>query len=551
MNALSTALSATGAAGCVVAGLTVAFRWNRTNDARRAPLLWLIWAIVVAVTIGLLGTAANILGGWPDGWLSGFAGGVVVLPIGVVLGRIDDLAPRSRGVLVATAVNAGLIVLVAMVYVAAVAGLGRTPEPGERSILWLSVAAAAVAAVLTSPARSRLEEAANLRVYGERHSPDEALRTFGSRMSRAVPMDELLLQLVEILRKTMQLDSAEIYTGDRGRYALAVSAPSRLTRVVQLDDEALAVATRARVQGNAWLQLWTPGLLDGREERALRCVMVAHLGELLGMIVVERGRDRTGFSEEEDNILVDLGRQVGLALHNVSLDSALQASLEELQQRNEELVASRARIVAAADEARRRIERNLHDGAQQHLVALAVNVGLVKSLLAVDPDRSTEILDGLRADVQEALHELRELAHGIYPPLLRDRGLGDALQAVANRAALPATVQVADLGRHDPDVEAAVYFCVVEAVQNAGKYAGEGASISIRAGVDEGELWFEVADDGDGFDAVDSSLGHGFVNMADRLGAFRGELHVRSGPGEGTLVRGEVPAGANPAVGAT
>jgi signal transduction histidine kinase len=541
-------LSAVGAVACVAAAVLVSSRSGRIGDGRHIGALWAAWALVVTITAALLAVAAHLLVGWPDDWFAGFAAGVVAFPLGLALGRVRPLAPRARGVLVATIVNAGLVVLVAGVYVAAVAGFGRTPRPEERSVLWLSVVAAAVAALVAAPARERLEEAANLRVYGEPHSPDEALRTFGGRMSRAVPMDELLLQLVEILRKTMRLDSAEVYTGDRGRFALAVSAPSRPARVMVLEGEALAVATRARAQGNAWLELWVPELLEGRHDRAVRCVMIAHLGELLGMIVVERGRDRTAFGEEEDATLVDLARQVGLALHNVSLDSALEASLDELQRRNDELVASRARIVAAADESRRRIERDLHDGAQQHLVALAVKVGLVKTLLTADPEHSGEILDGLRHDVQDALDELRELAHGIYPPLLRDRGLVEALQAVANRATPPAVLEAGDVGRYAPDVEAALYFCVAEAVQNAGKYAGDGARISIRLGDGDGSLWFEVVDDGAGFDADGSPFGHGFVNMADRLGAFRGRIEVRSAIGEGTVVRGEVPAAHAPLV---
>jgi signal transduction histidine kinase len=240
-------------------------------------------------------------------------------------------------------------------------------------------------------------------------------------------------------------------------------------------------------------------------------------------------------------VLVELARQVGLALHNVRLDSALQASLDELKIRNEELVASRARIVAAADESRRQIERNLHDGAQQHLVALAVKVGLVKTLMTADPETAAAMLDELRSDVQATLTELRELAHGIYPPLLRDRGLNEALKTAANRASLPTTVDAADVARYDGDVEAAVYFCCLEAMQNAGKHAGASASIHVGVGNGDGSLWFEVSDDGAGFDPTVAEHGHGFVNMRDRLGAFGGELRVTSTEGAGTTIRGTLP----------
>src|SRR6185437_1735175 len=178
-----------------------------------------------------------------------------------------------------------------------------------------------------------------------------------------------------------------------------------------------------------------------------------------------------------------------------------------------------ARIVATADQSRRQIERNLHDGAQQHLVALAVKLGLARQLVDSDPVTVATLLEELRNDAQATLTELRELAHGIYPPLLMDRGLPEALRAAANRAVLPTEV-VADVGRYQSDVEAAVYFCCLEAMQNAGKYAGEGAHLTVTVAATDDELTFEVADDGAGFDATDIvRKGHGFVNMADRLGA--------------------------------
>jgi signal transduction histidine kinase len=243
----------------------------------------------------------------------------------------------------------------------------------------------------------------------------------------------------------------------------------------------------------------------------------------------------------ENVITVDIARQLGLALHNVRLDNALQASLDDLQVANDELVASRARIVAATDESRRRIERNLHDGAQQHLVALAVKVGLVRQLLDADPVTATAMLDELRGDVQATLTELRELAHGIYPPRLRDRGLRDALVAAADRAPLPTTVDADGLGRYGPDLETAVYFCCLEAIQNAGKYAGPDASIVVRVGELDAALWFTVSDDGVGFDPAAVAESHGFVNMRDRLGAFAGDLEVTSGVGAGTTIRGSIP----------
>ena len=170
-----------------------------------------------------------------------------------------------------------------------------------------------------------------------------------------------------------------------------------------------------------------------------------------------------------------------------------------------------------------------------------MKLGLAKQLLASDPAVVESMLDELRSDAQETLTQLRELAHGIYPPLLIDRGLGEALRAAANRAVLPTQIH-ATVDRFGAEIEAAVYFCCLEAMQNAGKHAGGDACIEITVDRVDGQLVFEVADDGIGFD-LDSraAKGHGFVNMADRLGAIGGRVDVESSPGNGTSVRGRIP----------
>jgi len=206
-----------------------------------------------------------------------------------------------------------------------------------------------------------------------------------------------------------------------------------------------------------------------------------------------------------------------------------------------ELRASRARVVSAADAERRRIERDLHDGAQQHLIGLAVHLRLASDLADTDPAKATEILDSLSADIQQALDELRDLAHGIYPPLLQDRGLADALTAAAGRAPARVRVEASALGRYDPDVEAAAYFCCLEALQNAGKYAGAGATVAIRLREEDDMLVFEVADDGAGFDTANGRAGVGITNMRDRVGAIGGSLHIASSVGTGTTISGLIP----------
>ena len=259
---------------------------------------------------------------------------------------------------------------------------------------------------------------------------------------------------------------------------------------------------------------------------------------IIGMVAgytIERGL-RTGFRQRR----VIEAQRAELASHNVRLDSALRTSLAELRLRADELQASRARIVAAADAERRRIERDLHDGAQQRLTSLAIRLRLAAEVAGPDAELAS-LLAELGTEVHDTAQELRRLAHGIYPPLLRDSGLAAALSAASRHSPLPTTVQAASLGRYPVGVEAAVYFCCLEALQNAGKHAGEGATVCVRVREDPGTLMFEVADDGAGFDAGSHGLGAGFLNMADRLGAFGGGLRVDSAPGRGTRVTGTVP----------
>jgi signal transduction histidine kinase len=217
---------------------------------------------------------------------------------------------------------------------------------------------------------------------------------------------------------------------------------------------------------------------------------------------------------------------------------------EQLGTRTEELRASRARIVASSDETRRKVERDLHDGAQQHLVLLDLKLGLAKKLVS-DDSRGVAALEEAQADLERALSELRDLAHGIYPSVLTNNGLASALEEAATRAPLPVEVEIEVEGdrRYRPELEAAIYFCCLEALQNAGKHAGEGARATVRLSPAGFELKFEVQDDGRGFDAASVNGRAGLQNMDDRIGALGGEVRIESEPGEGTVVAGSVPIG--------
>lgn len=213
---------------------------------------------------------------------------------------------------------------------------------------------------------------------------------------------------------------------------------------------------------------------------------------------------------------------------------------EQLSAHDAELRASRARIVAAADESRRQVERDLHDGAQQYLVLMELKLGLLARGVAEEP-KNAALAAELKSDLDSALAELRDLAHGLYPAVLETDGLGAALRAAAERSPLSVSVDSDGVGRAAPDIEAAVYFCCLEAMQNAAKHAGEGASVAVTIGGSGGRLRFAVFDDGRGYDTDALGTSHGLQNMADRIGALGGELTIESTPGEGTTVSGSVP----------
>jgi signal transduction histidine kinase len=507
----------------------------------RERLQWIGASAVLAAGLALAAAVLHVLVAWPAAIAATTVACTVLLSVGMIAGEIQSLGPSAGRVLVQFIAVAGFAVVVAAIYMVIVLGVGTGPATArEREVLGLSMLAAAIAAIGYLPARERLLAWAKHVVYGAREAPDEALRTFGSRLTRAIPMDELLLQLAESLRKTMALTSAEVYTGTGDVLDRTVSVPDAGSRSIVVTPRERAVVTRAGVSGSAWATVWLPALLDGREQSQLRVAPVSHAGQLLGLIVVERPASGDSFSDDDDRVLTDLARQVGLALHNAQLDSALQSSLDELRAQAEALRESRARIVASGDAERRRLERNLHDGAQQNLVALAVSLRLARDVLADEPEAAAQMLDELAGDLKITIADLRDLAHGIYPPLLADGGLARALEAAASRSPLAVQVTAPGIARYTPEIEAAVYFCCLEALQNAAKHA-PGATVQIRLWEESGGLLFSVTDDGPGYVAAAARSGHGYINMADRLGAIGGTVRWQSEPGHGATVQGSIP----------
>jgi signal transduction histidine kinase len=272
--------------------------------------------------------------------------------------------------------------------------------------------------------------------------------------------------------------------------------------------------------------------------------------ELIGVFGLGYCEPRA-FGQGEQRLLVALAQRAGLAIQNARLFERAQhaAALEERQrlarELAEELRASRQRIVAAQDAERRRLERDIHDGAQQQLVAVAVNIRVAQELTETDPAEAIGLLVAIGEQLGEALGNLRDLARGIFPAVLADRGLVAALEAQLRRGPGARAQLVADPAmatvRLAPEVEAAAYFCCLEALQNCAKHAG-GAPTQVRLALEDAWLAFTVSDSGPGFDDTVARDGTGLQGMADRLAAIGGTLEVRSQLGHGTVVRGRVPA---------
>jgi signal transduction histidine kinase len=261
-------------------------------------------------------------------------------------------------------------------------------------------------------------------------------------------------------------------------------------------------------------------------------VPVRHGDELLGAISLSKPREEA-LTSAEDSLLQHLASQASLVMRNAQLTAELRATIDEL-------LASRRRLVGAQDAERRRIERNLHDGAQQQLIALAIQLGLLAES-ADDPELVRQAVPDLKAQLSTALDDLRALARGIYPPLLAEQGLVMALRTQAARSPVPVVLEADQVGRYRQDAESTVYFCTLEALQNVAKHARASQAI-IRLSGSGDTLEFSVSDDGTGFAITATGYGSGLQGMSDRLAALGGTLAVRSHPGQGTTITGRLPA---------
>ena len=483
----------------LAAAASLVVRLRRARGDERQQLRWIAFAAAIGIVCVILTSPLFHL---PR------ALGSLAIPLIPAAAAIAILKYRLYDIDVVirkTVVLGTIAVFITAVYMALVVGpiLLIHSEGGSRESVVLSAIAAAVVAVAFQPVRQRAHRFANRLVYGKRATPYEVLSVFSERMGETFAAEEVLPRMAQILAEGTGAKNAVVWLREGSTLRSAASWPEPSDRSVPLSSDDL------------------PDL--GLAETA---VPVRHRGEMLGALSVTKPQ-QDPLTPAEEKLVADLAGQAGLVLRNASLIS--------------ELRASRQRLVAAQDEERRKLERNLHDGAQQQLVALSVKQRLAETLIDRDAERAKELMAEIQSDSVEALETLRDLARGIYPPLLADKGLVAALEGQARKAAVPTQVRVENVGRYAQDVEAAVYFCTLEALNNVAKYS-RASRAEVHLSQTNGELIFEVVDDGAGFDPAETGYGTGLQGMVDRLDALGGAVLVESRPGEGTAVRGRIPA---------
>jgi signal transduction histidine kinase len=517
----SAALGAVALIAAITAVLALVSVFVRRRGAPaelRQQLAWLAYVGVLTLVFVVLMIGYQLFSPSGGTWLSNilfvgiFGTPIFGIPlacaVAVLRYRLYDLDLVVKRTVVAALVAAAftLIYVLVVVVVGAVTG-----QPGGNPLTFV---AAVLAAVLLQPIRARAGQLADRLVYGRRATPYEVLSEFSERMAGTYSTEDVLPRMARMLAEATGAQRAEVWLRTAGREHLEAAWPSANGSAPVAPGAAPAAAVAATAPAG-----------EPASDGQTRAFVVEHQGEPLGALRITSS-PREPLTPAGERLVRDVAAQAGLVLRNVAL-------IEDLR-------ASRQRLVTAADEARRRLERNLHDGAQQKLVALRITLGLARQVTASSPREADELLAQTEQEAQDALEELRDLARGIYPPLLADLGLAAALEAQARKAALPVTVEAPGLGRYPQDVEAAVYFCVLEALQNAAKYA-QAQQARVTLGQDGRALAFTVGDDGRGFDQATTPMGTGVQGMADRLAALGGTLQVTSAPGHGTQVTGRVP----------
>jgi signal transduction histidine kinase len=410
-----------------------------------------------------------------------------------------------------------MALFVSAVYVVVVRGGGALIGSTDAPSLALSVVATAIVAIGFQPVRRRLRPVAARLVRGERAAPYEVMTRFLDEVSGGYAIDEVPARMARVLAEGTGARYAQVWLYVDGAPTLAATWPP-------------GAAAASSVPA-------PPDAADPPAGR--RALVVRHADEHLGILVVQE-RDRQPLTPVEEQLFAGLGAQAGLVLRSVRLRAELAVRLQESIQRAGELSASRERIIAAQDEERRRLERDIHDGAQQHLVALAVNLRLARTLVARSSARVPAVLTDLTSAAGDTIDTLSDLSRGIYPRALSEKGLAAALEVPVAVGSLPVDLTVEEMPRPRPDIEAALYFCCLEALQNAAKHSG-GTRAVVRLRRTAERLVLAVSDDGKGFSPDAVGPGSGLINMRDRAESVGGRLRVESEPGRGTEIEVQVP----------
>ncbi len=499
----------------ILAAVSLVLRFRRAGGEERQQIRWFAYVAALAAIFFVLsiltslGETRNQTRPITDVFVYGFlfllgvgipwAAGVAILKY-----RLWDLDVVVKKTIIA-AVLVILITVVALLLLAVIGGMVVGPLSNNRAA---TLFAGLAIGLSFWPLRRLARRIADRLVYGRRASPYEVLTEFSHRMAETYSTQDVLARMAGLLQRATGASTSTVW--------LRVGTEFRPAAIWPADGE---TSPTFPARGDTMPPL--PGDLAAE---------VRDQGELLGALAVSMPANDP-LDPGRERIVRGLAGQAGLVLRNVRL-------IEELR-------ASRQRLVTAQDHERRKLERDIHDGAQQQLVAMAVKLRLADSMVDRDPTKARELLGQLQTETNEALQDLRDLARGIYPPLLADKGLGAAVEAQARKSPVPVQVVTDGIGRFPQDVEAAVYFCVLEGLQNAIKH-GEPTSARISMEAINGRLTFEITDDGKGFDRSQVASGTGIQGMIDRLDAIGGSVEVRSEPGEGTTITGRVPARARP-----
>jgi signal transduction histidine kinase len=491
-------------------------RYRRSSGEERQQIKWVFYGLAISVPMLVIGTSGVFFGAVGAVWA---IPPLVIIPVTITVAVLRFRLYDIDVVISRTLLVAGLAGFISVTYVAIVVGVGSLIGRGDEPSLVLSIAATALVAVAFQPVRRRLRRWADRLVFGRRATPYDVLSGFATKVGAAEGSTETLVGLAELMADGTGAQPARVWLRVGSQLRSAATWPAAVDAVPTIDvDSATFPGTDLAVP-------------------------VREGYELLGMLTIAKPRNEQ-VTEVDTDLVERLAAASGVLLRNLRLDA-------ELAQRLEEIEASRRRLVNAQDEARRQIEAELGGGSRAKLIVLESHLAALAAGLDEESTPKTGVLlRQLVTSTSTALNTLEGLAAGVYPPRLAADGLAAALSEQAGRAAVRVDVHAEEVGRYSADVEAAVYFAVLEALQNVAKYA-DADSARVRLAHEAGRLSFEVTDDGEGFDTDSVSPGSGLQGIVDRLDTVGGSVTVGSEPGVGTIVAGSVPVVESPPAGDT